>query len=143
MLDYVDTFPRRHIGPSSRDLEHMLQAVGATSLDDLIDRTEDEAAGAHNYLTYYGGSEDAANRLDLIAQLAGTAIAPLRHRRRHAAILAGVVGFYLSAPEAKAPYARPARERLLRSVGPAVRPIVAFMRRRRKRPEGTGMASGS
>ncbi len=43
MLEYVDTFPRRHIGPNSRDLEHMLQAVGAKSLDDLIDRTVPKA----------------------------------------------------------------------------------------------------
>ncbi|MBS1148576.1 MAG: Glycine dehydrogenase (decarboxylating) [Myxococcaceae bacterium] len=39
MLDYVDTFPRRHIGPSSRDLETMLEVVGVKSLDELIDRT--------------------------------------------------------------------------------------------------------
>ena len=39
MLDYVDTFPRRHIGPDSRDLEEMLKVVGVTSLDELIDRT--------------------------------------------------------------------------------------------------------
>ncbi len=39
MLEYVDTFPRRHIGPSSRDVEEMLKAVGVRSLDELIDRT--------------------------------------------------------------------------------------------------------
>jgi len=39
MLEYVDTFPRRHIGPNSRDLETMLEAVGVKTLDELIDRT--------------------------------------------------------------------------------------------------------
>src|SRR4051812_43403528 len=39
MLDYVDTFPRRHIGPDSRDVEEMLKAIGVRSLDELIDRT--------------------------------------------------------------------------------------------------------
>ena len=39
MLDYVDTFPRRHIGPSSNDLEQMLKVVGVRTLDELIDRT--------------------------------------------------------------------------------------------------------
>ncbi len=107
-------------------------SVGALTvlLDDLIDRDEDAAAGAHNYLAHYPSAEEAANRLDLIVQLARSRLAELSHPHRHAAILAGVVGFYLSAEEADAPYARPIRARLLRSAGPAVRPIVAFMRRR-------------
>jgi tetraprenyl-beta-curcumene synthase len=109
-------------------------SIGALTvlLDDLIDRDEDAASAAHNYLAYYASNEDAANRLELIARIAGTAIAELRHSHRHAAILAGVLGFYLSAEEAETPYARPVRDRLLRSAGPAVRPIVAFMRRRRR-----------
>ena len=130
--------------------------IGALTvlLDDLIDRDEDAAAGAHNYLAYYRDGEEAADRLDLIARLGRARLAELRHRHRHAAILAGVAGFYLSAAEAETPYARPARERLLRSTGPAVRPIVAFMRlrrsgsppapeaRERKQPGGAGSASG-
>lgn len=108
-------------------------SIGALTvlLDDLIDRDEDAAAGAHNYLAYYADNEDAAARLDLIAHLARTSLARLRHHHRHAAILAGVAGFYLSAVEAETPYARPVRDRLLSSTGPAVRPIVLFMRRRR------------
>ena len=74
-----------------------------------------------------GGGEP----LDLIARLARTGLEELRHRHRHAAILAGVAGFYLSAAAADTPHARPIRRRLLRSAGPAVRPIVAVMRRRR------------
>ena len=110
-------------------------SIGALTvlLDDLIDRDEDSVVGAHNYLSYYADSEDAAARLDLIAHLARSGLAGLRHRHRHAAILAGVAGFYLSAGEAETPYARPIRDRLLRSAGPAVRPIVAFMRLRRRR----------
>jgi hypothetical protein len=93
-------------------------SIGALTvlLDDLIDR-----------------DEDAAARFDLIAHLARSGLAALRHRQRHAAILAGVAGFYLSAGEAERPYARPVRDRLLRSTGPAVRLIVAFMRLRRRR----------
>ena len=107
--------------------------VGALTvfLDDLVDREEDAAAGAHNYLAYYRDSAEAANRLESIAQLGRTAGARLRHPHRHAAILAGVVGFYLSAEEAGAPDARPIRSRLLAAAGPAVRPIVAVRRRRR------------
>jgi hypothetical protein len=109
-------------------------SIGALTvlLDDLIDRDEDAASGAHNYVGYYAGSEDAAARLDLVAHLARSGLAGLRHSNRHAAILAGITGFYLSAAEAETPYARPIREGLLRSTGPAVRPIVAFMRLRRR-----------
>ena len=110
-------------------------SIGALTvlLDDLIDRDVDAAAGAHNYLAYYSGNEEAANRLESIAQLARAGQVELPRPHRHAAILAGVFGFYLSAEEAETPYARPIRERLLRSTGPAVRPIVAFMRLRRRR----------
>ncbi len=36
-LDPLDTFAPRHIGPRGDDIEAMLKAVGAPSLDDLID----------------------------------------------------------------------------------------------------------
>jgi hypothetical protein len=113
-------------------------AIGALTvlLDDLIDRDEDAFAGAHSYMPYYSSSEDAANRLDLIARLARSRIAQLPRPHRHAAILAGVVGFYLSAAEAETPFALPVRERLLGSTGPAVRPILAVMRRRREGANG-------
>jgi glycine dehydrogenase len=39
MLAYLDTFARRHIGPSSREIEAMLAAVRAPSLDALVDET--------------------------------------------------------------------------------------------------------
>ena len=109
-------------------------SIGALTvlLDDLVDREEDAAAGAHNYLAHYPSSEDAANRLELISRMARGALAELRHADRHAAILAGVAGFYLSAEGAKTPYSRPIRERLLGSAGPAVRPIVSVMRLRRR-----------
>ncbi|HET6999104.1 MAG TPA: DUF2600 family protein [Solirubrobacterales bacterium] len=39
-------------------------SIGALTvlLDDLIDRNEDLAADAHNYIAYYRDSEEAANR---------------------------------------------------------------------------------
>lgn len=106
--------------------------VGALTvlLDDLVDREEDLAAGQHNYLAYYSGSEEAAERIALIASRAQDAAGRLRHPRRHQAILAGVAGFYLSAPAATSGYARPIRERLLEALDPTVRPIMAVMRLR-------------
>jgi tetraprenyl-beta-curcumene synthase len=109
-------------------------SIGALTvlLDDLIDRDEDEVSGAHNYMAYYPDAVEAADRLELIAQLARSGIAPLRHRRRHEAILAGVLGFYLGSAEAESAFAGPVRERLLSSGGPAARAIATIMRHRRR-----------
>ena len=37
ILDPVDTFPRRHIGPSETDIAEMLQVVGYASLEQFAD----------------------------------------------------------------------------------------------------------
>jgi glycine dehydrogenase len=39
MLEFIDTFLRRHVGPSSKDIEEMLKTVNAPTLDALIDQT--------------------------------------------------------------------------------------------------------
>ncbi|MFZ5440774.1 MAG: aminomethyl-transferring glycine dehydrogenase [Myxococcota bacterium] len=39
MLEFTDTFLRRHLGPSSKDIEEMLKVINAPSLDALIDQT--------------------------------------------------------------------------------------------------------
>jgi tetraprenyl-beta-curcumene synthase len=107
--------------------------VGALTvlLDDLIDREDDLEAGEHNYLSYYANQDQAANRIGLLVSRAKAAVGHLRHARRHRAILAGVAGFYLSAPSADSGYARPIRGRLFESLDPTVRLIMVAMRLRR------------
>ena len=107
--------------------------IGALTvlLDDLIDRDDDLRAGQHNYLSYCASEEQAANRIGLLAGRARAATMRLRDGRRHRAILAGVAGFYLSAPATGSGYARRIRERLLESLDPTVRPIMVAMRLRR------------
>lgn len=100
-------------------------------LDDLVDRERDAAASSHNYFAYYATNRHAAKRIASILEHGEASIRELRHRRRHAAILAGVVGFYLSAREAETPYARPVAQRLLASSDAQVAPILASMRLRR------------
>lgn len=39
LLKPLDTFPRRHLGPGALDLERMLEVLGVSSLDELIDET--------------------------------------------------------------------------------------------------------
>lgn len=107
--------------------------VGALTvlLDDLTDRDDDLRTGQHNYLRYCADQEQAANRIGLLADRAGAATTALPDGGRHRAILAGVAAFYLSAPANRTGYAEPIRERLLDSLGPTVRPLVAAMRLRR------------
>lgn len=109
--------------------------VGALTvlLDDLVDREADRAAGEHNYLGYYAGAGEAADRLGILADRAEASIALLPHAGRHRAILAGVAGYYLSSPAAATPYAGPIRERLLSALGPGARFLAGFSRLRRMR----------
>lgn len=115
-------------------------------LDDLVDRNADAAAGEHNYLGYYASSGEAAERLALLAGRAEASLDRLQSPARHRAILAGVAGFYLSAAGTEAPYAQPARGRLLATLGPGARFLSAFMRVRRlgdrKRPGRVGNPPG-
>ncbi len=106
--------------------------VGALTvlLDDLVDREADRRAGEHSYLDHYGSDEETGDRLAWIQAEAKTAIAPLPHVARHAAILAGVLAFYLGSAAARVPAAAPARTRLLAAAGPVVRCLTFLLRLR-------------
>lgn len=104
--------------------------IGALTvlLDDLVDREADLASGQPSYLSHYPDPGVAADRLGFLAERARDAVAPLRHRRLHGAILAGVAGFYLSAPEARRGPAEPARAALRAKLGPALLPVLLALR---------------
>jgi tetraprenyl-beta-curcumene synthase len=110
-------------------------SIGALTvlLDDLVDREADLAAGEHNYLDYYGSPRESAARLALVAERAAALVAQLPQAKRHRAILDGVAGYYLSAPEVGDPLGEPIRERLLESLGPGARLLASFSRLRRLR----------
>jgi Protein of unknown function (DUF2600) len=118
--------------------------VGALTviLDDLVDRDADLAAGAHNYTAYYAGPEEMARRLVRIAAQARAATAPLPRRPGHRAILDGVLGYYLSHPEARTSFARPTREQLRRAAGTRPALIAAVAEQRRDGPGDIGSAPG-
>jgi tetraprenyl-beta-curcumene synthase len=107
-------------------------SIGALTvlLDDLVDRDDDLETGQHNYLDYYTGEQQAADRIGLLAERARAATKHVRGGRRHRAILAGVAAFFLSGPANGSGYARPIRERLLQSLDSPVRPIMLAMRLR-------------
>jgi hypothetical protein len=73
----------------------------------------------------YRVGEVAGDRLALIASLARARLEPLPRRSRHAAILAGVAGFYLGALPAEEAWGPPVRERLLGSLGLPARLVLA------------------
>lgn len=94
-------------------------SVGALTvlLDDLVDSDADRAAGEHNYMDYYATAAEAAERISLLTRQAAEAISSLPHAPRHAAILAGVVAFYLGSTGARDERAEPVRERAMEALG--------------------------
>ncbi|HET9152953.1 MAG TPA: DUF2600 family protein [Solirubrobacterales bacterium] len=108
--------------------------IGALTvfLDDLVDREADREAGEHNYLAYYESPAEAAERLGSIAGDAIEQAAKLPRPGRHRAILAGVVGFYLSDPRSRAPSVAPVATRLMAALGPAARLLAGAVALRRQ-----------
>jgi ribosomal protein L32 len=101
-------------------------------LDDLVDRQADRAAGEHSYLDYYSRPGEAAERLALLLEHAHASIAGLRRRRLHAAILAGIVAYYLASPAARDDYAGQIRKRMLEAGGGRERLAIAAVRAQRR-----------
>ncbi|HEX4805176.1 MAG TPA: DUF2600 family protein [Conexibacter sp.] len=101
-------------------------------LDNLVDRDADASVGGHSYLAYYDSAAHAASRIAEIIRTTQAAMSGLRSRRRHEAILAGVLGFYLSAPGAGTDYARPVRKHVLERAGPEVSLVLHAMGVRRR-----------
>lgn len=107
-------------------------SIGALTvlLDDLVDREDDSATGQHNYLRYYPSDAVAAERLEAIVADARESIAHLPRSSLHRAIVAGILAFYLSAPDAAGNGAGAVRERLLASSGPVVRSLARILARK-------------
>jgi tetraprenyl-beta-curcumene synthase len=108
--------------------------IGALTvlLDSLVDRENDAATHSHNYLSYYATNVSAAARLACIVTRAREAVPRLRNQSAHAAILAGVVAFYVSSREADTGFARPVSDAVARRMGGTVTPILRSMRLRRR-----------
>jgi tetraprenyl-beta-curcumene synthase len=99
-------------------------------LDNLIDKREDEAAGHRSLIEYYG-AERGAQRMRWLATQASHAAHDLPHRSRHIAILAAMIGNYLSTPEAHSGELRPVSDSVLETVGELRRPTMLVFTLRR------------
>ncbi|HMJ03056.1 MAG TPA: DUF2600 family protein [Conexibacter sp.] len=73
-----------------------------TLLESVADRGADAVSGNHSYAARYPSSAVAAERLGLIASQAAAAARTLPNPSHHAAVLAAMTCFYLSAPRATA-----------------------------------------
>ncbi|HST54558.1 MAG TPA: DUF2600 family protein [Solirubrobacteraceae bacterium] len=107
--------------------------IGALNslLDSLIDQQEDAAAGQPSLIDYYESPEETATRLQVIAAQALTRTRALQHGSHHTMILAAMASFYLSAPQALSPGARPATTRVLETMGDLAAPTMLVLGARR------------
>lgn len=101
-------------------------------LDSLIDLPHDAGTTNHSFAGHYRTSEFAAERYTAIILVARERLDRLRHARRHRVLLAGIAGYYLSAPEASTSFAQPTTIGATGAAGPVIRPILAVMRVRRR-----------
>jgi tetraprenyl-beta-curcumene synthase len=102
-----------------------------TLLESLVDLSDDLRTGEHSLVSYYADADETADRLHQIATTARADVLQLERGRRHAVILAGMVGFYLSCPEAWDSHAREAARRTLAAVGPPTAALTRVLRLRR------------
>jgi tetraprenyl-beta-curcumene synthase len=100
-------------------------------LDNLIDRHEDAADGQRNLIDYYASPAEAATRLQTLAKRAVSCTKALADGEHHTMILAAMASFYHAAPQASAPDARLATQRILEAmVGDFAVPSTLLLRGR-------------
>jgi tetraprenyl-beta-curcumene synthase len=100
-------------------------------LDHLVDRSQDAAAGQRSLIDYYSTPEEAAVRMQALAQRAVRVARALPRGRQHAIILAGMAGYYLSDPEASAVEALPIARGVREAIGGLLTPTLLVFKARR------------
>lgn len=118
-------------------------------LDNLVDVAEDYATGQRSLVGCYASSLDASTRMRLLAERSLRAARGLPQSRGHELVLAAMVSFYLSTPEAALPAASPGAHAVLDALGePAQLSMLVFRTRLRLRrlaahaPGGRGRRAG-
>jgi tetraprenyl-beta-curcumene synthase len=101
-------------------------------LESLVDQQEDAESAAHSYVAHYGSPQSAARRLATIADHAAGDTRRLPQAGRHALLLAGMAGMYLSEPGADDLAAREAADAVRRTIGGPIVPLLWILRMRRR-----------
>ena len=93
--------------------------IGAlhTLLDSAIDLNEDRATGQHNLILHYASWDETINRLRDLTDQAVARARQLPDNDQHLLIVAALVGFYLSAPQASEPRLVALRDAILSAAG--------------------------
>jgi tetraprenyl-beta-curcumene synthase len=112
----------------------------STLLDSLVDYSRDGTESEHSFVAYYPSNVAAADRLGAVTRHALNAARGLPRGSRHAVIVTGIAGYYLSANQANSDFAQPVTQAVISGVGPIFPPILAMIRlrrflRRRRRAE--------
>jgi tetraprenyl-beta-curcumene synthase len=104
-------------------------------LDSLIDLTEDISTGQQNLVTHYDSIEQIADRMQMIAVESIRLSESLPYAAQHTLVLTAMVCFYLSADEARLPYACLPRAKILEVLDGLSKPTMLVLNlRRRVRP---------
>lgn len=104
--------------------------IGAlhTMLDSLIDLDEDRMTGQHNPTLHYQSWRETASQLRYLTNQAVARARLLPDSDQHLLIVAALVGFYLSAPQADEPRLSALRETVLSAVGCWAAPALLVQR---------------
>ncbi len=118
-------------GPGAEEAEsldrfYLRVSALSTLLDALIDRDRDQ--GSDSLLRVYRQRDDLADALCSLVREACELSGELPQGSHHLMIMAGVVAYYVSAPQARAAFARPVTARLRRELSPLIFPTLAVMR---------------
>jgi tetraprenyl-beta-curcumene synthase len=124
---------------SEKDTSAIAQAyfpwIGALHLllDSLIDKADDIRSGRYSLVDHYASPRELAFRLKAISAEAMRASEALPNGRQHGLILAAMVSFYLSQPQASAPDGAPVRAEILATLGERAAPAMCLFRLRGRR----------
>lgn len=105
---------------------YLLTSALSTLLDSLVDRDRDLAENGHSYVAYYANDDAMAEGIATVARRAATATGALPRPAHHLMTVAGVAGYYLSAPGARKPAARAAAASVKAALSPALPPILTI-----------------
>jgi hypothetical protein len=102
--------------------------VLATLLDGLTDFEQDARTGEPGYLGLYRDRAELTRTMTGVARLAVRQARELPHSAHHQMMLAGVAGYYASAPGADSEFARPILAELNATLKPLISPTLVVMR---------------
>jgi tetraprenyl-beta-curcumene synthase len=102
-----------------------------TLLDSLVDMQEDASGGHHSFVAHYGSAAETAARMGVLAERSVELATRLDDGDRHLLIVAAMSSYYLSAPEARLPYACEATGTILAVLGTPGRLAMKVFRLRR------------